>query len=230
MKIFLKNIKYTKHIKYFSFALLTFLFLIISNVIFVFNSKFLFTVFATKTDLANKLSLSLETIILDYQKIISYIRNPLIKTLNFDNFTLSSNGQVHFSEVKIIFFSLCILAFLITLFFSIYLIYKMFFYDKTKLYATAKTNITLCAKYLNVLTTLFVLILISLISFNFTKYFNYMHEILFNNTYWIFNYQTDSIINILPQEFFMFCAIVILILLVIETILINLFIKKDVVV
>lgn len=230
MKKNLKNIKYINHVKYFSFALLAFLLLIISNIIFVFNSKFLFISFANKTDLANKLSLSFEAIILDYQKIISYIRNPLIKILNFDNFTLSQSGQLHFSEVKIIFFSLCILAFLIALFFSIYLIYKIFFYDKTKLYETAKTNITLCAKYLNIITTTFVLILILLISFDFTKYFNYMHKILFNNTYWIFNYQTDSIINILPEEFFMFCAIIILILLIIETILINLFIKKDVVV
>lgn len=230
MKRNLKNIKYIDHVKYFSFALLAFLLLVISNVIFVFNSKFIFTTFANKTDLANKVSLSTEAIVLDYQKIISYIRNPLIKILKFDNFTLSQNGQIHFSEVKIIFFSICILAIVITLFFSVYLIYKIFFYDKTKLYETAKINITICTKYLNIVTTTFILILILLISFDFTKYFNYMHKILFNNTYWIFNYQTDSIINILPEEFFMFCTIIILFLLIVETVLINLFLKKDVVV
>ena len=36
------------------------------------------------------------------------------------------------------------------------------------------------------------------------------HHIAFDNDYWIFDYTTDPVINILPDTFFMHCAIMIL--------------------
>ena len=35
------------------------------------------------------------------------------------------------------------------------------------------------------------------------------HKLFFDNDYWIFDYRTDPIILLLPDEFFMHCALMI---------------------
>ena len=53
-----------------------------------------------------------------------------------------------------------------------------------------------------------VLFIIFIIDFD--SAFTAFHKIFFNNDYWIFNPRLDQIINILPQEFFYHCAVLIL--------------------
>ena len=50
---------------------------------------------------------------------------------------------------------------------------------------------------------------------NWDLAFVLMHKILFRNDFWIFDAQTDPIIKILPDTFFMHCGILIMALLVI---------------
>lgn len=45
-------------------------------------------------------------------------------------------------------------------------------------------------------------ILAGIISSNFTKYFVIFHKIFFNNNLWILNPETDRLINIVPEPFF----------------------------
>lgn len=55
-------------------------------------------------------------------------------------------------------------------------------------------------------SSLFFLILAALsliISTDFTKYFIMFHHIFFNNDLWILNPETDLLINIVPEPFFM---------------------------
>lgn len=47
-----------------------------------------------------------------------------------------------------------------------------------------------------------VAILVGIISTNFTKYFVIFHKIFFNNDLWILNPETDRLINIVPENFF----------------------------
>lgn len=47
-----------------------------------------------------------------------------------------------------------------------------------------------------------VMILVGIISTNFTKYFVIFHKIFFNNNLWILNPETDRLINIVPEPFF----------------------------
>lgn len=217
-----------KNIKHIAFATLAFILLLITNIIIIFNSKFLFKYFAMQNNLAQNVSLSLEEILNDYEKIIVYIRNPLVYNLNFDNFTLSDKGAIHFFEVKVIFMYLCVSAFLIALFFAIYILYKRFFYQKTILRSRMKKNLKICSRYLSKISLIFTLALSAFIFIDFTKVFNFMHTLLFHNDYWIFNSTSDSIITILPENFFMICALVILCMLLIEVFAINLYTKKDV--
>lgn len=46
-----------------------------------------------------------------------------------------------------------------------------------------------------------------IISQNFTKAFTIFHEILFTNTLWILDYSTDRLLNMVPEEFFIYIAI-----------------------
>lgn len=46
---------------------------------------------------------------------------------------------------------------------------------------------------------------------DFNSMFILFHKIFFNNDLWIFDWRTDEIIRILPSEFFMYCAIFIVV-------------------
>ncbi|MGL5633768.1 MAG: TIGR01906 family membrane protein [Sarcina sp.] len=217
-----------KNTKHFIFAILTFILCICVNILFVVNSTFIFKFFSISNKTSEILALPLDSILSDYNKIISFIRNPLIYNLRFENFSLSNNGLIHFFEVKTIFMYIFMIAFSILVFFAAYLIYKNFFFQKTLLHDRLKRNLKIFNHYFNVIvicTTLFIGIFIFI---DFESLFIKFHEILFNNDLWIFNSTTDSIINILPQNFFMLCSIIIFLMLLLETFILNFSLKKDV--
>ncbi|WP_297520672.1 TIGR01906 family membrane protein [uncultured Clostridium sp.] len=217
-----------KNKKHFLFASLSFILLICTNIIILFNSKFLFKYFSLSNETAKTLAIPFESLMTEYEKIIVYLRNPLITKLNFNYFSLSSNGQKHFFEVKILLTYLFMIAASIGVFLSLYLVYKRFFYQKTVLHKKMQQNLLVCKKYFNriLLATVGFLGLFIIIDFN--KVFLLFHNIAFDNDLWIFNETTDSIIKILPENYFMLCAVFILIMLLIESIIINISIKKDV--
>ena len=217
-----------KNLKYLSFAMLGFIFLISINIIAVFNSKFIFEYFAVKNNLSNLTNLPHEEILLDYNRIIDYVMNPLIQNLNFKNFTISQNGQMHFFDVKVIFTILCIISLATIMFLLTYIVYKRFFYDKTKLMSRINGNLVTLRNYFNGLILGFLVFITSFIIIDFTKIFNLMHKALFSNDYWIFNEVNDSIITILPESFFMLCAVSVIILLIVETIIINVSVKSKI--
>ena len=217
-----------KNKKHFFFAFLSFILLICTNIIILFNTKFLFKYFSSKNDLAQSLNIPFETLVSEYEKIILYLRNPLITKLSFNHFTLSNNGQQHFLEVKFILTYLFMIASSIAIFLIFYLVYKKFFYSKTFLNQKTKTNLLICKNYFNSILLTILLILGTFIIIDFDNLFIGFHKLFFNNDFWIFNVTTDSIITILPQNYFMLCTIFILIMLIIETLIINISIKKDV--
>ncbi|MGL4761753.1 MAG: TIGR01906 family membrane protein [Sarcina sp.] len=217
-----------KNKKHFIFAFLSFILLICTNIIILFNSKFLFKYFTLSNETAKTLAIPFESLMIEYEKIIVYLRNPLITNLKFNYFTLSPNGQQHFFEVKMLLTYIFMLACSIGVFLIVYLTYKKFFFNKTLLHQKIKTNLILCKKYFNsiIISTVVCLGLFIIIDFN--KVFIVFHNLLFDNDLWMFNETTDSIISILPENYFMLCAVFILIMLLIESLIINISIRKDV--
>ena len=51
------------------------------------------------------------------------------------------------------------------------------------------------------------------IAINWQAVFFLMHRVLFRNTYWFFDPETDPVILILPSEFFMHCGVMIVCLI-----------------
>lgn len=192
-------------------SIIILLFLILFNAILVLNSTFIFKLYMIKSNIPSQLSIPLENILLDYNSIISYLRNPLSNKLSFEHFTLSNSGEFHFFEVKKIFLFIYLFLFLTSILLVILFIKKR---------ALLKSSL----KCLNFTAPLFFTILSVYFLIDFDYVFALFHKLIFNNNYWIFNPVTDSIITVLPESFFMINAIVILLLLMVEVVSINFFI------
>ena len=139
----------------------------------------------------------------NYDILIDYL-NPFYNgKLVLDRLPMSTFGEFHFYEVKLIFNLVYILMF------TTFLLGLIIFYVQYK-----KRDF----KYLKLASIMtFVIPVILGIPFilDFNKAFVAFHEIAFSNDYWLFDPRIDPVINILPEWFFMYAAFLILIIMII---------------
>lgn len=183
-------------------ALLTVLTIIIFAILFTvfFKPLFYFDIHNLKIDKAVNLTIS--QIKNNYDALIRYQSLFYTKDLILPNFKMSLTGKVHFQEVKYIFNFLQIIL-IITGIITIKATLKKF-----------RENDFLFFKRVSLLTLLIPLIIAIIASMNFTKSFELFHRILFKNNYWIFDPLLDPVILILPEQFFMHCFILIIIIII----------------
>jgi len=139
----------------------------------------------------------------NYDVLIDYLQPSYKGELEFPSLPMSEAGRIHFIDVKNIFIFFEYLMW-ITLFISlagiIYLViqknYIVFKYTAIMLFALP-----------------IIFIIPFLIDFNFV--FTLFHKIAFTNDYWLFDPDTDPVILILPERYFMHCALLMLILVTI---------------
>lgn len=143
-----------------------------------------------------------ETIKKNYDILIDYNSMFNNDTLEFPDFAMSEHGRIHFEEVKAIFVSIQYIG-IAALIFSVILII-----------VSAKKKDRLYLKLASVFTVVIPTALGIFIAANWKKVFVTFHHIFFSNDYWIFNPSEDAIITVLPDTFFMHCAIMILVLVV----------------
>jgi integral membrane protein TIGR01906 len=139
-----------------------------------------------------------KTILENYNALIDY-SSPFFKgKLVFPTFSSSPNALTHFAEVKRIF----ILFYYIACFclFALILIIR---YKHTK-------KDTSYLKVSSIISLVFPIFVSIGCTINFDRAFLFFHEIFFRNSYWMFDPYTDPIISILPETFFLHCAIVII--------------------
>ena len=150
---------------------------------------------------------SKEDIKLNYDYLIDY--NLAKEEENFDMPTIkySNKGKIHFEEVRYI----------------IQNVIKIFIVCFIVCFIGIITNIkNKNIEFLKITSKVLIIIplILSLpLIFNFDKSFTIFHEILFDNDYWIFDPNLDTVINILPKEFFLHAGIMILGLILIASIL-----------
>ena len=133
----------------------------------------------------------------NYDALIDYNMAWEDGDLKFPTLPMSETGKIHFEEVKEIFDFFKYLAVVC----GILGIVGIVFMAKKKEHRYLKmTAIVSCGLpvVLGILVALF-----------WDKVFVIFHELFFNNDYWIFDYRTDPIILLLPDEFFMHCALLI---------------------
>ena len=136
---------------------------------------------------------------LNYDALIDYnvIGGP--DELQFPTLAMSETGRIHFEEVKDIFITMQWTGIIG----GALIILAMFKWKENKwLHYTVFTTVGIAAAVL------------AAVIIDWQWAFTTMHKIFFNNDYWIFSAKTDPVIKILPDEFFMHCGLVIILLVV----------------
>ena len=147
-----------------------------------------------------------EEIRANYDVLIDYNNFWGPETLVFPTLAMSKTGRIHFEEVKVIFVALEYMA-IITGIFAIAGTVWM-----------KKKGENQYLKYTSILTVGVPALVGAGIAANWDKAFVIFHKIFFRNDYWIFSYETDPVILILPDTFFLHCAVMILALVVLGSV------------
>lgn len=143
----------------------------------------------------------------NYDILIDYL-NPFYRgKLQLNGLPMSSQGEFHFYEVKVIFDLVWIL-------FAISLILSIFLFIKRK-----RENQLGYLKGAAAFTFILPILLGIPFVVNFSRAFVVFHEIAFSNDYWIFDPNIDPVIRILPEWFFMYAAFLILLYMVLLALL-----------
>lgn len=174
--------------------------IISSAVKFTLNFKPLYYFDINYLNIEELSNMSKEDIKSNYNYLIQYIGGSHEIEFKLPTLPSSESGIIHFQEVKDIFKAL----------------------DKVLIVSIAIIFMGLLIDYKNIYVLKYVSnILISIpviLSLGFAISFNYsfilFHKIFFRNSYWEFYPDQDPIINILPQEFFMHSALLILFLMI----------------
>ncbi|MEN1935390.1 TIGR01906 family membrane protein [Paenibacillus sp. 102] len=134
----------------------------------------------------------------NYDVLITYLSPFYQGSLQFPTLDMSTNGRIHFVDVKNILvniqYGMC-MALGIALLGGWYLLRKR------------KVKFLLHGA---ILTIIFPIVLTLPIIINFEKSFVLFHKLLFSNDYWQFDSEKDPVILMLPEQFFMHAACVIL--------------------
>ncbi len=147
-----------------------------------------------------------DVILENYNALIDY-SSPFYKgELQFPSLAASESGLSHFEEVKNIFTSFYILGAVTLILGVIIIIYKSRRKEISYLLVSAITAIVL------------PLLLGLFMGINFDKTFILFHKLFFNNNDWLFDPATDPVITILPDTFFMHCAILIILIVILFSI------------
>lgn len=139
--------------------------------------------------------LTAATISYNFNILMNYLTNPFQQVLNMPNFSSSADGLHHFEQVKWL-FHLTQAIFLLTLPVTISFVKNVLHKGYGLLFK--KMYIWMAALPIS------VGVLAALIGFN--AFFTLFHQILFaGDATWLFNPNTDPVIYILPETFFMHC-------------------------
>ncbi len=178
---------------------LTALFLIL-----IINCRFFYRFLLDPLHIPETSGLSRDEILLNYNCLIDYCSPFCQDALEFPTFRSSGSALSHFAEVKNIFTALYLLApaGLLTAF---WLFLQLPRRERPRaLGAAGRLCLVLPA------------ILLCLCALSFHDIFFDLHRILFRNNDWLFSAASDPVITILPERFFLVCAKVLLLLLIIS--------------
>ncbi|MDR1027986.1 MAG: TIGR01906 family membrane protein [Clostridiales Family XIII bacterium] len=188
-------------------ALLLTLFLFSFAVTFTLNFRPLYYFNIAWLDIPSASGLSPEEIKANYDALISYNSIFARGALEFPTLPMSESGRVHFAEVKDIFVAI-----------------------QALMVVSLAAGAAACALKLRKKRTAFLRIgavcplvltiaIGALIATNWTSFFVAFHKVFFDNDLWIFDSRTDPVIELLPDAFFLECALMILLLIVVGSVI-----------
>lgn len=158
------------------------------------NFRPLYAFFVNRYHLYQEVGLTRKQLLSEYGMLLNYLNFPWIKHLQL-SIPMSQSGMKHFADCKILFvfdYAVCLL----TVPFATFYVRKLVKKRQTW-------------RLINPIRWCFVVMFalgIFLVT-DFEDFFVKFHEMLFRNSDWMFDPETDPIILALPAEFFMACFI-----------------------
>ncbi|HHT97549.1 MAG TPA: TIGR01906 family membrane protein [Clostridiales bacterium] len=140
-------------------------------------------------------------IIQNYNALMEFLSPFYNGSLAFPTLSSSPEALQHFDEVKDIFILFYYITFALLSISIPITIYKTKKRDFQYLFASSIISIVL------------PIVFTSMIFINFQKAFVLFHKLFFKNDNWLFDPNLDPVINILPSEYFMHCALLIILLI-----------------
>ena len=157
-----------------------------------------------------------------YNEILDYLTLPG-GTFSAGDFPFSASGASHFADCKVLFTINAAMLFGAAVFLIAVWIMK-----KQNRIQTLYIGPFHASFYAAVTCIVFILLAAVLASMDFYAAFVTFHSIFFpGKENWILNYRTDPIINVMPQDFFMHCAILIGAIIVIISLVIVIWQVKE---
>ena len=140
---------------------------------------------------------SKEEILENYNALIDYNMKWEDSRLEFPSLPMSDNGRTHFAEVKDIF---DIFKWMLVVGGAISLVGAFLFLRKKEAGFLLKASVT---------SAVLPVVLAILAAACWDKLFVWFHELFFDNDFWQFSEIEDPVILILPDTFFLHCALMI---------------------
>ena len=166
-------------------------------------------------DIPQSSGVSAELCRLNYDALLDYNILGGSDTLQFPTMPMSERGRIHFAEVKMIFAVMQGIALA-----GLALLALCLFLDAARAGRTREAVAAPAAEaarhryrwmlWAVWITEVIVGLTLLAVKIDWETTFTLMHKILFDNNYWLFDPQTDPIIKILPDAFFMHCGLLII--------------------
>lgn len=179
------------------------------GLVIVFSARILYSANIGRWGLERISGMPREEILLNYDALMRWCWPWHTAELAFPTLSMSANGAQHFAECKAL-FNFFTLGGAMALFVGIANILRM---RRTALSpdtgledARSECRVMTAAGVVSILIPV-VLLLAAAVDFDRT--FVLFHKLFFGNDLWIFDYRTDPVILILPETYFLLCAVVI---------------------
>lgn len=177
------------------------------SVVFVLNFRPLYDMDMRLLDIPGTSGYPAEEIKANYDALIDYNSMFYTGTLEFPTLPQSEEAAMHFAEVKNIFVVFQVSAIATTILSVASLLYYRRKHPRRSL------------RYAGYMGLALPVVLGIGIALNWNRMFVLFHQVLFRNDYWLFDPATDPIILMLPDAYFMHCAIAILGLVMLGSVL-----------
>lgn len=195
-------------------TVICFLFIVTMSVTLILYLKPLYYMMVRILDVPAMSGYSYEVCKTNYDILIDYNMAWGPKSLEFRDFVMSITGRIHFEEVKRIFVTIQITSWVT----MVLTIIGYIAAHKLKAWVWLRNTIIMALVVGGSVGAALA------IDWDWT--FVFMHSLLFDNDYWLFDPTTDPVINILPDSVFLAAAVGILVFLAIGLVICGVLYKK----
>ncbi len=178
-------------------SIILMLFIISAAVILTLESRWLYDIDISGLNIEEYAEMPREEIRENYQALIDYNSPWGPDTLELPTLPMSETGRIHFAEVKQIFLMVWYLLGITAVLLAAGIWWMR---RRSRGYLLLASILTIAVPG----------IIGMLIALNWERFFIGFHNVFFQNDYWLFDERTDPVIKLLPDTFFMHCAVLIL--------------------